>query len=315
MLPEPAGLLAAALGAALGGAVLLLLSALRGTVHDPAAPPTRAARWLAAARQPAAGARVLAGAVVTAVVVLLTGWPVAGFGLGLLTAAWPAMFGGNRAEQHAISRLEALVGWTEQMHDTITGHIGLEQAIATTAEQTAPEIREPMERLLGRLRANLPLDRVLLDLARDIGDPESADRIIAALILNARNRGHGLAGVLAQLTATGRETLALRRKAAAKRAAERHACKLMVGITLGLATFLVVFAPIFIHPYRGSTGQLMLAIVVGLFAAAFAVMRKLSTPARVLPFLPRGDAQLTERDHAVISALTAPNGNPPGVRR
>jgi Flp pilus assembly protein TadB len=315
MVPEPAGLLAAALGAALGGAVLLLLSALRGTVHDPAAPPTRAARWLAAARQPAAGFRVLAGAAVAAVVVLLTGWPVAGFGLGLLTAAWPAMFGGNRAEQHAISRLEALVGWTEQMHDTITGHIGLEQAIATTAEQTAPEIREPMERLLGRLRANLPLDRVLLDLARDIGDPESADRIIAALILNARNRGHGLAGVLAQLTATGRETLALRRKAAAKRAAERHACKLVVGITLGLATFLVVFAPIFIHPYRGSTGQLMLAIVVGLFAAAFAVMRKLSTPARVLPFLPRGDAQLTERDYAVISALTAPNGTLPGVRR
>jgi Flp pilus assembly protein TadB len=177
-----------------GGAVLLLAQraarhgARPGGAADPGGPVV--------GRRPAARGwfRVLAGASATAVVVLLTGWPVAGFGLGLLTAAWPAMFGGNRAEQHAISRLEALVGWTEQMHDTITGHIGLEQAIATTAEQTAPEIREPMERLLGRLRANLPLDRVLLDLARDIGDPESADRIIAALILNARNRGHGLAG-------------------------------------------------------------------------------------------------------------------------
>jgi hypothetical protein len=77
---------------------------------------------------------------------------------------------------------------------------------------------------------------------------------------------------------------------------------------------LVVFAPIFIHPYRGSTGQLMLAIVVGLFAAAFAVMRKLSTPARVLPFLPRATAQPTERDYVVISALTAPHRTPPGVR-
>jgi hypothetical protein len=35
----------------------------------------------------------------------------------------------------------------------------------------------------------------------------------------------------------------------------------------------------------------------------------------VLPFLPRADAGLTARDYAVISSLTAPNGNPPpGVR-
>jgi hypothetical protein len=52
----------------------------------------------------------------------------------------------------------------------------------------------------------------------------------------------------------------------------------------------------------------MLAIVVALFAAAFAVMRKLSTPGRVLPFLPRDRSQLTDRDHAVIAALTAPPG-------
>ena len=308
MLPEPMGLAAAILGAALGAALVLLVVALRGTVHDPAAPPTRAARVRAALQRPAIGLPALAGAAVAVLVLLITGWPVAAVGLGVLTAAWPLMFGGNRVEQQAITRLEALVGWTEQMHDTITGHIGLEQAVATTAAQTAPELREPMERLLGRLRANLPLDRVLLDLAHDIDDPESADRIIAALILNVKNRGQGLAGVLAQLTAIGRETLALRRKAAAKRAAERHACKLMIAITIGLATFLVIFAPIFIQPYRGATGQVMLAIVVALFAAAFAVMRKLSTPGRVLPFLPRDRSQLTDRDHAVIAALTAPPG-------
>jgi hypothetical protein len=308
------GLAAAILGAALGAALVLLVVALRGTVHDPAAPPTRAARVRAALQRPAIGLPALAGAAVAGLVLLITGWPVAAVGLGVLTAAWPLMFGGNRVEQQAITRLEALVGWTEQMHDTITGHIGLEQAVATTAAQAAPELREPMERLLGRLRANLPLDRVLLDLAHDIDDPESADRIIAALILNVKNRGQGLAGVLAQLTAIGRETLALRRKAAAKRAAERHACKLMIAITIGLATFLVIFAPIFIQPYRGATGQVMLAIVVALFAAAFAVMRKLSTPGRVLPFLPRDRSRLTDRDHAVIAALTAPGPDRTRVR-
>jgi Flp pilus assembly protein TadB len=314
MLPEPVTLLAAAVGAAVGGAVLLLVIGLRGTVHDPTAPPGRAARWLAALRQPAVGARALAGIAVAVVVLVLTGWPMAAVGMGLLAVTWPLLFGGSRAEQHAITRLEALVGWTEQMHDTITGHVGLEQAIATTAAQAAPEIREPMERLLGRLRANLPLEQVLLDLARDVDDPESADRIIAALILNVKNRGTGLAGVLRQLTATGRETLALRRKAAAKRAAERRACRLMVAVTLGLATFLVVFAPIFIHPYRGVVGQLMLAVVVGLFAAAFAVMRKLSTPTRVLPFLPRSGGPLTRRDYQVIAALTAtPTSGPAAV--
>jgi hypothetical protein len=152
------------------------------------------------------------------------------------------------------------------------------------------------------------MDRVLLDLARDIGDPESADRIIAALILNAEP---GTAWPGAGAAARDRQSRRSRRRAVHRRNSVGTA---QVGITLGLATFLVVFAPIFIHPYRGSTGQLMLAIVVGLFAAAFAVMRKLSTPARVLPFLPRADAGLTERDYAVIAALSAPNGDPPGVR-
>jgi hypothetical protein len=185
-----------------------------------------------------------------------------------------------------------------------------------TAAQAPPEIREPMERLLGRLSANLPLDRALLGLAQDIDDAESADRIIAALILNVKSRGQGLAGVLSQLTATGRETLVLRRKAAAKRAAERRACKLMIGITVGLATFLVIFAPIFIQPYRGATGQLMLAIVVGLFGIAFAVMRRLSAADRVLPFLPREGRGLVEKDYRVIGALAAPQAaeSVPAVR-
>ena len=149
--------------------------------------------------------------------------------------------------------------------------------------------------------------------AQDIDDPESADRIIAALILNVRNRGKGLAEVLAQLTATGRETLTLRRKAAAKRAAERRACKLMIGITLGLATFLVVFAPVFIHPDQGTTGQLVLAVVLGLFAAAFAVMRRLTAPENVLPFLPRDGSRPVEKDYAVIAALTGPPSGDPSL--
>ena len=313
MLPEPTSLLAAVLGAALGGAVLLLIAAVRGTVHDPAAPPSRLVRWMTTLRDPAVGVRALGGLLAAVLVFLLTGWPVGALGLGVLTVAWPLMFGGSRAEREAINRLEALVGWTEQMHDTISGHVGLEQAVARTAEQSAPEIREPMERLLGRLRANIPLDRALLGLAQDIDDPESADRIIAALILNVRNRGKGLAEVLAQLTATGRETLTLRRKAAAKRAAERRACKLMIGITLGLATFLVVFAPVFIHPYQGTTGQVVLAVVLGLFAAAFAVMRRLTAPEKVLPFLPRDGSRPVEKDYAVIAALTGPPSGDPSL--
>jgi hypothetical protein len=61
-------------------------------------------------RRPAAHGwfRVLAGATVAAVVVLLTGWPAAGFALAA-DRRLAAMFG-DRAEQQAISRLEALVG-------------------------------------------------------------------------------------------------------------------------------------------------------------------------------------------------------------
>jgi tight adherence protein B len=305
MLPEPDVLLAAVISGGIGLALVLLIVGIRGTIEDPAKPPSHLERLVASLRSPAVSGRVVLAVLVAVVVLTVTRWPVAALGIGALVLLWPMLFGGARVEARAMAQLEALVSWTEQLHDTVTAHVGLEQAIPTTAQQVAPAIREPMERLIGRVEAKVPLERALLGLAQDIDDPASADLIITALKLNAKNRGSGLTAVLENLAAIGRETLTLRRKVAAQRAVQRRTSQLMVLITLGVACFLVLFSPAFIQPYRTAAGEAALAIVIGLFAAGFAVMRKLCAPERVMPFLPREGSGLGLDDYAVIAALTS----------
>ena len=62
-----------------------------------------------------------------------------------------------------------------------------------------PLIRPALVRLVGQLRARVPLDKALLALATELDD-QSADLVIAALILYATRRGDRLGEVLTGLT-------------------------------------------------------------------------------------------------------------------
>ena len=144
------------LGAAVGGALCLLLVGLRGVRVDPTRPPARVARFPAALLSPALSARVLGGIAVAALTLAVTGWPVAAVGLGALVVCWPALFGGTTAERRQIASLEALVTWTETLRDTIAAHASLEQAIPASAVNAPPLIRPALVRLVGQLRARVP---------------------------------------------------------------------------------------------------------------------------------------------------------------
>ena len=238
----------AALGARIGGGVLLLIMGLRGVTVDPTRPPSRADRAAAAIRSPALAGRILAAAAVGAVTLVLTRWPVAAAGMAALVVLWPKLFGGSNAEQRQIAALEALVTWTDSLRDTIAAHAGLEHAIPASTVNAPPLIRPSLVRLVGQIRARVPMDKALLNLAAELDDP-SADLVIAALILNTKRRGDRLGDVLTGLATAAREELEMRRKIFAGRAQLRRGVQIVIAVTIAFAVFLVVFSRDYIAPY------------------------------------------------------------------
>jgi Flp pilus assembly protein TadB len=251
---------------------------------------------------PGLSGRILGGLVVAALTLAVTRWPVAAVGLGALVLWWPALFGGTSAEQRQIASLEALVTWTETLRDTIAAHASLEQAIPASAVHAPMLIRPALVRLVGRLRARVPMEQALSAFAAELDDP-SADLVIAALMLSATRRGDRLGEVLTGLTTAAREELEMRRKISAGRVELRRGVQIVVGVTIVIGVFLVVFSGSYIAPYGTPAGQVALAAVVGIFAAAFLWMRKLSAQQPVAPFLTRPGQQPDPREAQLLKSV------------
>jgi tight adherence protein B len=302
-MPTLTVLLAALICGAIGVALVLLVIGIRGTVPDPTAGPDPGDRLLTALRSPALTSRLAGGVVVGALTLLITRWPVAAVGLGVLVVFWPQLFGGSRSEQLQIARLEALVIWTEALRDTMSAHASLEQAIPATTTNAPVLIRAPLVRLAGQIRAKVPMEKALLSLAAYLDDA-SADLILAALILNVRRRGDGLGTVLSNLAEAAREELEMRRRVSAGRAGLRRGVQIVVIITIGFAAFLAIFSAQYVAPYRTVGGQIALVFVFGFFAAGFAWMRQLSGADPVMPFLSRPGHKIDPDDLRLVANLT-----------
>ena len=303
MTPTLDGLLAGLIAMGFAGGLVLLAVFVRGVTPQPGKPPSRLQLALRALQSPALTSRLAGGIVVGILVLVLTRWPVAAVGLAALVVFWPQLFGGARVEQTQIVQLEALVMWTESLRDTITARASLEMAIPASVDAAPPAIRPSLTRLVGLVRARVPLDRALLALSVDLDDA-SADKVIGALILNVRQRGTGLASVLTSLASAARAELDQRRRVSAGRAAMRRSVQLVVVITLLFAVFLVIFSQTYVQPYASAAGQVTLAVVVGLFAAAFVWMRKLAGGDPAQPFLSRDANVINDDDLRVIAHLT-----------
>jgi len=302
-LPDLRFLLAALWCAALGGAVLLIVVGIRGVDVVPGGPPSRLASLLATVRRPAVGARLAGGALLFAAVLVLTRWPVAAAAMGALVLGWPALFGGSRHEQLQIARLEALVGWTEALRDTMAAHASLEQAIPATTATASPLLRPALLQLVGQLQARVPMDRALRQLAANLDDP-SADTVIAALIMNVSRRGDRLGDVLSGLAVTAREELDLRRSVSAGRREIRRGIRIIIGITIGFGAYFTMFGGTYMRPYSTFGGQVALAAVCGMFIVGFLWLRKLAGAAPQQPFLARPGTAPNPDEVALVASLT-----------
>jgi Flp pilus assembly protein TadB len=273
-------LLAIVAGAVAGAGLFLLAAALRGLPPRP--PSARSRRLQAQLRDLLSprGAIALLGGVL---VLLATGWVVAGIGTALLMLGWRGI-GGAAEERRAMARLEGLAMWTESLRDTIAGAVGLEQGIPSSLRVAGPSLRGPLERLVDRLHTRMPLGEALRRFADDINDP-SADLIIAALIINASLRGPGLRDLLSSLAGAVREELDMRRKVSAERKSTRRSVQIVIGVSVGLAVLLAVIDHGFLTPYDSVLGQVVLAAVAAIYAGGILWLRRLATfetPQRLL---------------------------------
>jgi len=181
--------------------------------------------------------------------------------------ALAVLVGGAREERRAAVKLEGLAIWTESLRDTIAGAVGLEQAIIATSAAAPAAIAAELAELADRLRVRVPLPQALHRLADELDDPV-ADLVVAALLLNARLRGPGLRQVLGSLADSTRAELEMRGRVTAGRASTRRSVQIVVAVTVMFVLVLVLFNPAYVAPYTTPIGQLVLALVVGLFAPA-----------------------------------------------
>jgi Flp pilus assembly protein TadB len=270
--------LAVLVGGAAGSGVFLLVVALRGLPPQPGRQAMRG-RQLRQLAGPRGAMALIAGVLV----LILTRWVAGAVGVALLILTWRTL-SGAAAERRTMARLEALATWAESLRDTIAGAVGLEQAIPASLRAAAPSLHDPLARLVGRLHTRMPMAEALRQFAGDLDDP-GADLVVAALIINARLRGPGLRDLLGALCASVREELDMRRKVNAERRSTRRSAQIVAGVSVGLALGLALSNQSYVSTYDTAVGQVVLVLVVGLYAAGFAWMRRLATfevPERLL---------------------------------
>ena len=262
--------LALLLGAGAGLGLVLVVAGLRGVPPRPGVPLARARLERPLLRlAPAAGAGLLVG--------LGTGWPVGGLLAAALGTLAPDLLGSAHRRRAEIGRIEAVAAWAEMLRDTLAGAAGLEQAIAATAPAAPTPIRVEVGRLAARLERQR-LAPALRAFAAEVADP-TMDLVAAALILASRRHARQLGDLLGALAATAREHAAMRLRVEAGRARVRAAVRVITGTTLAVAAALVVLNRGYLEPYDTAAGQLVLAAVGGLFAAAFWWLGRLAQPA------------------------------------
>lgn len=289
--------LAGLCGAATVGGVLLLVAGIR-----PVPVQQRPVRW----SSPSRSARRLSGGllsrrrlllVVAAVVVgwLVTGWPVVAVAAGVAVAAVPRLLGGS-ATRRQLDRLEALEAWTRRLADLLgSGAGGLEQAIGMSVRTCPAPIAAEVQTLARRLRMQGP-EPALRAFADDLvqgpgglGSP-AGDLVAAALILRVRRGGRGLRPVLEALAADVAELVRARRAIDADRAKPRSNVRVLIAITAVVLTATLIFARDYLSPFATPIGQVMLAGIVGVFAAGMWLLGRITRLPDAPRFLPAGTA-------------------------
>jgi Flp pilus assembly protein TadB len=219
------------------------------------------------------------------VTLVLTRWPVAAIAAGLavaLLSGSKSALGRHTAEA---DMAEALTAWAEMLRDATGTPRGIEGVLVATAAGAPALIRPAVARVAQRLPYD-PLDRVLDDLAGDLDHPVG-DLVVTALRLAARSGGRQIRSVLDDLATMAREEARMHRRIEVARARPRADMRSVLAIMGGFVLLFSIGARTYLEPYGTALGQLVLAVVICVWAAAIWAMARLGRTTEVERFLAR----------------------------
>ena len=261
--------------------ILLLARELTHRAPGPGTPPRRKHVLAARTRK-----RVLIACGAALLTLILTRWPVATIAAALAVLFVPRITSSRVAHQRA-AVLEALEQWTRRLSDMLTASRGLEEALEASARQ-APAAIAPAVTALGRqLAARTGSEEALRAFAADIDDP-AGDRIAAALIIATGRRGGAVRDVLNALAAMLARDVAARREIEADRAQHRTTVKWLTVFVLGFTVFAVLNRS-YSAPFGTVSGQVVMALVMALYAGGLAWLYHLGTVGAPGRFLAAAD--------------------------
>lgn len=275
-------LVALLIGAGVGAGMWLMVGAVAGWRLL----PTRASlrrRSLQAQRLVVTWAAALSVAVV---VVVVTGWPVAAVLAAFATVVVPSLLGGGRARREQIERTEAIASWAESVRDTMAAAAGLEEAIVATSVAAPAPIAREVRLLSERLRHQRLVD-ALIAFGEDVRHP-SADLVVAALTIAARMEAADLTGLLSRLAVSIRDDATMRVKVEVSRARLRTSAKIILGSVAATVLMLLLLNRSYLDAYDSVAGQLVLAVVGGVFAVGAWLLARMSEIELPDRFVPRG---------------------------
>ena len=187
----------------------------------------------------------------------------------------PWLIGSTRSHTGRIEQMEALAEWTQRLADVLLLGVGLEQAIITSRRTVPASLEREVSDLVGRLQSRWSPSEALRAFADELAD-STADKVLAALLLRANDRGPGLAGALADLAESVREEVRQRRAIEADRAKHRATVRWLVVIILAVVG-VGAFDSAYTSPYQSFFGGIVLVVVALLFFLVVMWMRNLAS--------------------------------------
>nr|WP_237534380.1 type II secretion system F family protein [Streptomyces sp. SID3343] len=204
-----------------------------------------------------------------------TGWVLALPLVVLAVLGWPWLMAPTRSDLTGIDRLDALADWTRRLADLVELGAGLETAIITSRATCPAAIEPEVADLVARLQARWQPDDALRAFA-DVFADATSDKIAAALILRAKDRGPGLATALKDFSSTVREEVRQRRGIEADRASSRAAVRWITYIILTMAALMGLNRD-YSSAYGTFLGQVALAVLAAGFIGVLMWMRSITS--------------------------------------
>ena len=265
-------LAAAMCGAAVGLGLLLVVLGIRGTESRSqrrrSQPVALGDRFLL---------RVSLAAAAFVVAILATGWVAGGAIAAVVGWSAPSLVGARARRNDAVARIEAIAAWAEQLRDVMAAAAGMQEAIVATGPLAPAPIRAEVQRLVERLstrreRLRPALERFADELSHPLGD-----MVVTSLLLAAERQGR-LGDLLSEVARSARQTATMRLRVEAARARTYVTTRLIVGITVLVGGWLLLFRRDYLAPFDTAGGQVMLVAIGAIFLGAGVLMRRMAAP-------------------------------------